>query len=84
MSEWPSNFPYYREEPQSHPLAEHWIKDFLNMALPTRARLSFPHSQSLPSGSLHKPLILIHHKADRMSKNFNPMASKMKTTITEK
>jgi len=52
MPEWPSNFPYYREEPQSHPLAKNWIKDLLNMALPTRARLSFPHSQSLPSGSL--------------------------------
>ena len=38
------------------------------------ARPSFPHSQSLSSGSLHKPLILIliHQRADRM-----------KTTITE-
>ena len=35
-------------------------------------RSSFPYSQSLPSGSLHKPLILIHQRADRM-----------KTTITE-
>ena len=34
--------------------------------------LSFAHSQILPSGSLHKPLILIHQRADRM-----------KTTITE-
>ena len=31
-----------------------------------------PHSQSLPSGSFHEPLILIHQGADRM-----------KTTITE-
>ena len=30
------------------------------------SRLSFPHSQSFPSGSFHKPLILIHQKADRM------------------
>ena len=35
-------------------------------------RSSFPHSQSLPSGSLPKPPILIHQRADRM-----------KTTITE-
>ena len=42
------------------------------MALPIRARLSFPLSQSLPSGSSHKPLILIHQREDRM-----------KTTITE-
>ena len=40
-------------------------------ALPPH-RLSFPHSQFLTSGSWHKPLILIHQKADRM-----------KTTITE-
>ena len=32
----------------------------------------FPQSQSLPSGSFHKPLILIHQRTDRM-----------KTTITE-
>ena len=35
-------------------------------------RPRFPHSQSLPSGSFHKPLILIRQRADRM-----------KTTITE-
>ena len=40
--------------------AENWIKDLLSMALPTRARPTFPESQSLPSGSFHKPLILIH------------------------
>ena len=33
---------------------------------------SFPHSQSLSSGSLQKPLVLIHQRAD-----------KMKTIITE-
>ena len=64
--------PNYREGAQPHPSAENWIKDLLRMALPTRASPSFPHSQSLPSGSLHKPLILIHQRADRM-----------KTTITE-
>ena len=26
----------------------------------------FPHSQSLPSGSFHKPLIIIHERAERM------------------
>ena len=40
----------YREGLQPHPSAENWIKDFLNMDLPTRTRPSFPHSQSLPSG----------------------------------
>ena len=39
---------------QPHSSADNWIKDLLSMALPTRARPSFPHSQSLPSGSLHK------------------------------
>ena len=38
--------------------------------------------KSLPSGSLHKTLILIHHRANRRSKNYNPTASRMKTTIT--
>ena len=44
----------------------------LSMALPIRTRPSFPLSQSLLSGSFHKPLILTLHRADRM-----------KTTITE-
>ena len=35
-------------------------------------RPSFPLSQSFPSGSFHKPLILLHQRADRL-----------KTTITE-
>ena len=48
------------------------IKDLLSMALPIRRRPSFPLSQSLPSGSFHKPLILLHQRADRL-----------KTTITE-
>ena len=46
--------------------------DLLSMALPIRTRPSFPHSQSLPSGSFHKPLTLILQRADLM-----------KTTITE-
>ena len=46
--------------------------DLLSMAPPIRARSRFSHSQSLPSGSFHKPLILIPQRADRME-----------TTITE-
>ena len=54
------------------PITENGIKDLLSMALPIRTRPSFPHSQSLPSGSFHKPLILVPQREDRM-----------KTTITE-
>ena len=65
-----------RQWTHPYPLTENWIKDsmalVLNMALPIRTRPNFPLSQSLPSGSFHKPLILLHHRADRM-----------KTTITE-
>ena len=61
-----------REGTQLHPSTENWIKDLLNMALPIRTRPSFPNSQSLTSGSFHKPLILIHQRADRI-----------KITITE-
>ena len=61
-----------REGIQPQPSTENWIKDLLGMALPIRTRLSFPLSQSLPSGSFHKLLILLHQRADRI-----------KTTITE-
>ena len=61
-----------REGIQPHPSTENWIKDLLSMAPPIRTRPSFPLSQSLTSGSFHKPLILLHQRADRM-----------KTTITE-
>ena len=53
------------------PSTENWIKDLLSMAPPIRTRPSFPLSQSLPSGSFPKPLILLHQRADRL-----------KTTIT--
>ena len=59
--------PNYREGTHPHPSAENFIKDLLRMALPTGARPSFPHIQSLPSGSFHKPLILIYQRADRMT-----------------
>ena len=64
--------PNNREGTQSCPSTKNWIKVFLSMAPPIRIWPSFPHSQSLPSGSFHKPLILFHQRADRM-----------KTTITE-
>ena len=55
---WVDLRPNYREGTQPHPSAENMIKDLLYMALPTRARSSSPYSQSLPSGSFHKFLIL--------------------------
>ena len=61
-----------REGTQLHPSTGNWIKGLLSMAPPIKTRPSFPHSQSLPSGNFHKPLILIHQRADRM-----------KTKITE-
>ena len=61
----------HREGTQPPTSTENSIKDLLRMAPPIRTRSSFPHSQSLPSGSFYKPLILIHQRADRM-----------KTTIT--
>ena len=60
-----------REHSPAHQ-QKNWIKDLLSMAPPIRKRTSFPLSQSPSSGSFHKPLILIHQRADRM-----------KTTITE-
>ena len=56
---------------QPRPSAENWIKDVLSMARPSEPP-SFSLSQSLPSGSFHKPLIFLHQRADRL-----------KTTITE-
>ena len=54
------------------PSTGNWIKNLLSMAPPIRTRPNFPLSQSLPSGSLHKPLILLFQRTDRL-----------KTTITE-
>ena len=61
-----------REVTQIHPSTKTWITDFLSMAPLIRTRPSFPLSQSLPSGSFHKPLILLCKRVDRL-----------KTTITE-
>ena len=61
-----------REGTQPHPSIENWINDLLTMAPPIRTRSSFLLSQSLPSESVYKPLILLYQRADRM-----------KTTVTE-
>ena len=61
-----------REGTQLHPSTENWIKYLLSVAPPIRRRPSYPFSQSIPSGSFHKPLILLHQSADRL-----------KTTVTE-
>ena len=55
-----------RKGTQPCPSTENWIKDLLSMALPNRTRPRFPYSQSLPSGSFHKPLIFIHQREDKM------------------
>ena len=57
------------EGTQLHPSAENRIRDLLSTALPIRARPSFPLSQSLPSGTFHKSLILLHQRADRTTEN---------------
>ena len=58
--------PNKRKGTQTHPSTKNWIKDLRSMAPPIRIRPSFPHNQSLPSGSFKKPLILIHQRADRI------------------
>ena len=62
----------HREGTKPRPSTDNWIKDLLSMAPPIRTSSSIYVGQSLPSGSFHKPLILIHQREDRM-----------KTTITE-
>ena len=61
-----------RKRTRPNPSKDNLIKDLLSMALPIRTGPNFPLSQSLPSGSFHKPLILLDQRADRL-----------KTTITE-
>ena len=63
------------------PSTENWIKDLLIMVPLIRTRPSFPLSQSLPSGSFHKPLTLLHQRADRL-KNIYITSSKLKTDLT--
>ena len=64
--------PNYKEGTQPHLSTENWITDYWAWTLPIKARPRFPHSQSLPSGSFRKSLILIYQRT-----------GKMKTTITE-
>ena len=54
----------------------------MNMAPPIRTRSSFPLSQFLPSGSFHKPLILIHQRADRMKNHNHRKLTKLITWTT--
>lgn len=56
-------------------------KKKMSMALPTRAKPSLPHSQSLPSGSFHKPFTLNHQRADRMNHSHRKW-TKLTTWIT--
>ena len=58
-----------REGTQLYSSVENWIKDLLSMAPPNRTRPCFPLSQSLPSGSFHKPLILLHQRAAAAAKS---------------
>ena len=55
-----------REGTQLHPSIENWIKDLMRMNLLIWTRPSFTLSQSLSSGSFHRPLILLHERADRL------------------
>ena len=61
-----------RKGTQPLPSTENWTIDLQSMAPPAKTRPSVPLSQSLPSGSFQKPLILLHQRADRL-----------KTTVTE-
>ena len=65
-----------------HLSADKWIKALLSKALPTRARPSFSHHQSLPSRSLHKPISLIHQRANRRCKKKHSLiAAKTKSAL---
>ena len=50
-------------ELQLHPSIKSWIKHLLSMAPPIRTRASVPLSQSIPSGSFHKPFIVLYQRA---------------------
>ena len=52
------------------------------MALPIRTRSIFPLSQSLPSGSFHKPLILLHQRADGMKTQETNQSDHMDTALS--
>ena len=66
---------------QPHPSAENWIKALLSKALPTKARPSFSHHQSLPSRSLHKKK---QEKAQSHSSSNKPYYRKLITMKKQK
>ena len=62
-----------REGAQPHLSEDSRINVLLSKALPTREGPPQSSPQpTLPSGSLHKPLILIHQRADRRKKSYKP------------
>ena len=69
-----------RKGTQLHPSTENWIKDLLSMAPPIRIRSRFPPppSQSLPSGSFHKP----HSYSSEGRQNENHNHRKLTKLIT--
>ena len=71
-----------RKGAKPHPPADNCIKALLSKALSTRAGSSYSHNQSLPLGSLYKPLsLLLRQRADRRSKNCSPRETKRKATL---
>ena len=72
-----------REETQPHPSTENWIKDLLLMAPPIRTRPSIPLSQSLPSGSFHKPLIFLDQSETWLRQTENHNHRKLSNLITQ-
>ena len=68
-----------REGLQQHLSADNCIKALLSKALSTRARPNYSQCQSLPLGSLHKLLSLLHERAERKNeKNHSPTMAKTK------
>ena len=58
--------PNYREETQSHSSAENWIKVLLSTGPAHQSKIQFSLQTVPPIRSLHKPLVLIHRRADKM------------------
>ena len=72
-------WPRYITGREHSPTHQQKIKDLLTMALPIRTRPNLSLSQSLPSGSFHKPLTLLHQEG-RQTENHNHR--KLNTLIT--
>ena len=72
----------YREGTQSHPSTKNWIKSLLSMAPCIRTRLSFPHSQSLPIRTIHKPLILMSECRQNENHNHRKLIKLVTWTTT--